>query len=87
MAYILVEPSSFSAIVTNNLLQVTKQIGSLLSKSFQKTGQIEGLQISMETLLVSAEEAKTRFKELADFTKGTSFEVGRLYKQVMNYNH
>jgi hypothetical protein len=69
---------NLTTIAINSFGQIARQLTSFISDSFKKAGHFEGLQMSMETLLGSAEEAKTRFKELADFTKGTSFEVGQV---------
>jgi hypothetical protein len=69
---------SLTTIASGTLLQGVAQLKSFLSSSFQKASQFEGLQMSLEVLMGSAEEAKKKFKELADFTKGTSFEIGQV---------
>ena len=77
----------FSGIVgsaTNVGLKVTaitegfSKLSSVLSQPLAKAGQFETMQMSLEVLLGSTEKAKDRFRELSDFTKGTTFEVGQV---------
>jgi len=66
------------AIGINQYVELGKKAISLLSQPLEKAGQFETMQMQLEVVMGSAEKAKARFKELADFTKGTTFEVGQV---------
>ena len=67
-----------TALGFNQISQIAQKAISILSEPIKKAGQFETLQMNLEVVMGSAEKAKERFKELADFTKGTTFEVGQV---------
>jgi hypothetical protein len=63
------------ALYMTSAISLIKQGLSIVSKPLAQAGQFETLTMKTEVLLGSADKAKSRLKELSNFTKGTSFEL------------